>query len=67
MMKEISIDVSTGEKSERELTEDEMLKIEQTAAIEKKVDEAAISKLNARLALFDKLGLTADEGKLLLS
>jgi phosphopantetheinyl transferase (holo-ACP synthase) len=60
-------DVSTGELYERPMTETEIAQAEQDALdAENKAAELA-AKEAARQALLDKLGLTADEAKLLLN
>lgn len=64
-MKEISIDVQSGAKSTRDFTNDEIEQIKQTSEIEKGVNDNALAKLAAKNALFTKLGITAEEGKLL--
>lgn len=64
-MKEISIDVQSGQKSTRDFTDEEIEQIKQTSEIEKAVNDNALAKLAAKNALFTKLGITAEEGKLL--
>ena len=62
--------VSTGEIVEREMTADELAqdKIDREAAAEREAAAAAekAAAEAARQALLDKLGITADEAKLLL-
>ncbi len=61
----IEINCTTGEVLERELTADELAQRESDAkaAAEKKAadDKAAADKAAKRLAVYNKLGLTADE------
>ena len=64
-MKETIVDVQTGEKTTRDLTDLEIEQIEITKQIEQTVNENAIAKVVAKTALFAKLGLSAEEGKLL--
>jgi len=65
-MKETTIDVQTGEESTRDFTVEEVRQIADSSAIENAVDAAAIAKLEAKAALFSKLGITKEEAKLLL-
>jgi hypothetical protein len=64
-MKEAIVDVQTGEKSTRDLTDFEIEQIQVTKEIEQTVNAEAVAKLTAKIALFAKLGITAEEGKLL--
>jgi len=64
-MKEVSIDVESGEKSTRDFTEQEIQQVKQTTDIEKTVNDEAIVKSAQKNALITKLGLTAEEAKLL--
>jgi len=64
-MKEVSIDVESGEKSTRDFTEQEIQQVKQTTDIEKAVNDEAIAKSAQKNALITKLGLTAEEAKLL--
>jgi len=64
-MKEVSIDVESGEKSTRDFTEQEIQQVKQTTDIEKAVNDEAIVKSAQKNALIAKLGLTAEEAKLL--
>jgi hypothetical protein len=64
-MKETIINVQTGEKSTRDFTAEEIEQIKETSKIEKAVNENAVAKLAAKNALFTRLGITAEEGKLL--
>jgi hypothetical protein len=65
-MKEVSIDVQTGEKSTRDFTAEEIEQIKEIKEIEKAVNDNTLAKLAAKNALFVKLGITQDEAKLLL-
>jgi hypothetical protein len=60
-------DASTGEIVEREYTKAEMDESKANEARLKAESDAAIATENAKIALFEKLGLTADEAALLLS
>jgi hypothetical protein len=66
-MKTQIINVSTGKEIIREMTEDELQQLE----IDRKGFDNAIAaeknRIAAKAALLAKLGLTADEAKLLLS
>ena len=64
-MKETIVDVQTGEKTTRDLTDLEIEQIEITKQIEQTVNAKAIANAAAKNALFTKLGITAEEGKLL--
>jgi hypothetical protein len=68
--KEIIVDATTGEKTERLYTEAEIAEVEDfknklfiKRAAEK---EAEATKATAKAALLDKLGITAEEAQLLL-
>ena len=65
-MKQI-INCETGEVNERQLNAEELAQeaIDQAASAAKAAEEAA--KAQARQALLDKLGITEEEAKLLLS
>ncbi len=65
-MKETTVDVQTGEESTRDFTAEEVKQIADTSAIENAVNADAIAKLEAKSALFSKLGITKEEAKLLL-
>jgi len=60
-------DAATGEIVEREYTKAEMDESKANEARLQAETEAAIALENAKTALFEKLGLTPDEAKLLLS
>lgn len=64
-MKEVSIDVESGEKSTRDFTEQEIQQVKHTTDIEKAVNDEAIAKSTQKIALIAKLGLTVEEAKLL--
>jgi hypothetical protein len=65
-MKEIIVDVETGVESVRDFTAEEVKQIAETSAIENAVNADALTKLEAKSALFSKLGITKEEAKLLL-
>ena len=71
MTKAIEVNCSTGEVIERDLTAEE-LAANEAAAAQAEVDRAAAevkaaADAEAKTALLAKLGITADEAKLLLS
>jgi hypothetical protein len=67
----IEINCTTGEVTERELTADELAQREadaQAAATAAAAEDAkAVADAEAKAALLTKLGITADEAKLLLA
>jgi regulator of protease activity HflC (stomatin/prohibitin superfamily) len=67
----VIVDCSTGETSIVELTAEEIADLETArlaAEDQRKAEEAeAAAKAEAKAALLDKLGITEDEAKLLLS
>ena len=69
-MSKIIVNVETGEEISRELNSEEIAqqKIDEAnfKAIEKLRDKEIKAKEAARQAILDRLGLTADEAKLLL-
>jgi hypothetical protein len=66
-MKEISIDVQTGAETSRDLNAEEVAQIGVWSKIEEKVQDEENKRVAAKNSLIEKLGLTADEAKLLLS
>jgi len=58
--------VSTGEIIDREMTAAEIKQYEAEKAIEAKIKLDIEAKAAARQAILDRLGLTADEAKLIL-
>ncbi len=70
-MTRIEIDCSTGIESIIELSEAEIAELEAQAAIAEQqkaeADEKAEADAQAKAALLAKLGITADEAKLLLA
>lgn len=60
-------DVTTGETIEREYTADEIAEVEANIAKEVAKAEADAIKATEKAALLEKLGITADEAKLLLA
>jgi regulator of protease activity HflC (stomatin/prohibitin superfamily) len=71
MPTKVIVDCSTGETTEIELTADEIADQEaaqKAAEAERKAQEViAAAKAQAKTALLDKLGITAEEAALLLS
>jgi hypothetical protein len=66
-MKTFEHNATTGKIVERDLTEQELAQIE-IDAVESAAQKAAYeAKAQAKAAVLDRLGLTADEAKLLLS
>lgn len=64
--KEKIVDVATGEITWRDYTNDEIAAIEAAQAEAEAEAEAVAAKEAARLAVLEKLGLTADEAAALL-
>ena len=58
---------TTGEIIEREMNKEELAQLQIDAANEEAKLAAAEAKAAAKAALLDRLGITADEAKLLLS
>jgi len=71
MPTKVIVDCSTGVSTEVELTADEIADMEaaqKAAESERKAQEViAAAKATAKAALLDRLGITEDEAKLLLS
>ena len=67
MYKEIILDLSTGEEIEREYTAEEIAEVEKFQAQAEALAIKQAEKETARKAIFEKLGITEDEAKLLLS
>jgi Asp-tRNA(Asn)/Glu-tRNA(Gln) amidotransferase B subunit len=61
------VNVITGEESFREFTEAEIAQIEIAQKEAEKIQQEAEAKYQQKLALFEKLGITEEEAKLLLS
>jgi len=59
--------VETGEVIERDMTKEEIAHLESMREQGEADEKALAEKMAARQAIYDKLGLTADEAKLLLS
>lgn len=57
----------TDEVIDREMTEEEFAQYEADQVVEALAKAAAEAKAQAKAALLDRLGITADEAKLLLS
>lgn len=60
------INVETGEETTRPYTEDEIARMEKTAAENQAKSEAEAAKAHERSALLAKLGITEEEARLLL-
>ena len=58
---------TTGEIIEREMNKEELAQLQIDSADEARKLAAAEAKAEAKTALLDRLGITADEAKLLLS
>lgn len=67
MMKEVIIDTQTQEVTERDLTKTEIDLLEANKIVEAYVNDKIEAEKAAKDALLAKLGITADEAKLLLS
>lgn len=67
MYKEKIVNVATGEETWRDYTDAEIAEVEKAQAEAAQRKAEAQAKEAARLAVLTKLGLTADEAKLLLS
>jgi hypothetical protein len=61
------VNTETGEVIEREMNAEELAQLEADRSEATAKEAAAASKEAARQILLDKLGITADEAKLLLS
>lgn len=61
------VNVSTGEEIEREMTDDEFARYKADLDAEKARKAEAEAKAAAKIVLLEKLGITEDEAKLLLS
>lgn len=66
MNKNLIVNVETGEVFERDLTVDELAQYEADKAKAQAAEAQASNKEAARLAVLEKLGLTADEAAALL-
>ena len=64
--KEKIVNTVTGEVTWRDYTAEEIASVEAAQAFAAELQAAEIAKEAARQALLDKLGITADEAKLLL-
>lgn len=67
MYKEKIIDLQTGEETWRDYTPEEIAEVEQAQAEAAAKAAELAEKEVARKTIFDKLGITEDEAKLLLS
>jgi len=61
------VNAETGEEIEREMNAEELAQLELDKVAEAELRAEATAKADARAAVLAKLGLTADEAKLLLS
>ena len=59
-------DIATGEITDREMTADELIEHEADQAALQDKENAQKSKVAAKAALLERLGITADEAALLL-
>ena len=66
-MKIKEVNAQTGEEIVRDATDAEIAQREADALEAKRINEAIAAKEAAKAALLDRLGITADEAKLLLS
>jgi hypothetical protein len=64
--KEVIFDIQTGETSERPFTEEEIAQREANGVRDNAYAEAQAIKSAQRTALLERLGITAEEAKLLL-
>lgn len=67
MSKEKIINLETGEVTWRDYTPEEIAEMEESAKRAERDAAIIAEKIAARKAIFDKLGITEDEAKLLLS
>ena len=65
--KEVVFNIETGETTERPFTKEEIAQMEANAARNAAEAEVEAQKETDKAALLAKLGITADEAKLLLS
>lgn len=66
-MKITEHNVESGEIVERDMTDDELAQFEADKEAAEKAAEEKVAKATARQALLDRLGITEEEAKLLLS
>ena len=66
MLNEKIIDLQTGEETIREFTENEIAEIEVAVVKAQAKAEAKAIKAHERAALLERLGITAEEARLLL-
>jgi hypothetical protein len=66
-MKILEHNATTGKIIERNLTEQELAQIEIDAALSEAQKAQSLANANAKAALLERLGITQDEAKLLLS
>ena len=65
-MKETIINVETGAETSRDLSAEEVAQISVWSKIEEQVENKENKRFSAKNSLIEKLGLTADEAKLLI-
>jgi hypothetical protein len=65
-MKETMINVETGAETSRNLSAEEVAQINVWIKIEEQVEDKENKRFSAKNSLIEKLGLTADEAKLLI-
>ncbi len=65
-MSKIIVNCETGQIVERELNEEEIAQFEKDQKEMAKLSKAEKTKNDSRQAILDRIGLTADEAKLLL-
>lgn len=67
MYQEKIFNVETGEETFRDYTDAEIAEVEKAQARAQAEAEASVAKAGDKAALLEKLGITEDEAKLLLS
>lgn len=67
MYKELIVNLVTGEETWRDYTNEEIAAVEKAQAIAAEEAKKQAEKQAARLGILEKLGITEDEAKLLLS
>lgn len=67
MYREKIVNVQTGEITWRDYTDEEIARVEEELANSKLIAQAQAQKAEAKIALLDRLGITEEEAKLLLS
>lgn len=67
MYREKIVNLETGEETWRDYTPEEIAEVEKAQQIAQEETEKVLAKQAARKAIFEKLGLTEEEAKILLS